>query len=152
MAQVYTSDSSPFYRNKFPVPPLLDKGNLGPPAYGPYQQRWDPNRRIWLRPDGSRAPLSGLGALGAEMNLPVLDLSPEAGTKQLFDKPTFITLAAALTLGLSGGWALQHRYKLAGAALLGLSGVAAIIGVIQLKRNADAVAARDAWADAGRVA
>ena len=123
--------------------PLLDKGNLGPAIYGKYQQRWDPNTRQWYRPDGSRAQLAGLG----DMVLPELDLTVDAVMVQAdpIDKQTFVAVAAALALGLGGGWALQRHYKLAGFAMLGLGGFAAVIAVLKLKQHLDAQAAYAAW-------
>lgn len=141
MAQRFDSSSSQFYRSRYPRLPVLDKGNFGPPIWGPYQQRWDPNVRQWFRPDGSRASLSGLG----DMELPNLDLSANAGATELVDRQTFATIAVALVLGLGGGWALQKHHKMAGFAMLGLGGIAAVTAVMLLKRNADAQAAYAAW-------
>ena len=141
MSQYFDSSTSSFYRSRFPRLPTLDKGNLGPPQYGPYQQRWDPYRREWLRPDGSRAALAGLG----DMVLPELDVSDSAGTRELVDKQTFVAIAAALALGLGGGWALQKHYKLAGYSLLGLGGIAAVTALLKLKQNLDAQAAYAMW-------
>lgn len=146
MAQVYNSDSSPFYRSRFPQSPKLDKGNLGPPIFGPYQQRWDASKRQWKRPDGSRAPLAGLGNTG-DMVLPTLDLSSGSAQMKLFDKQTFVVLAGALALGLGGGYALQHRAKLLGAGLIAAGGVAAVLGIIRLKQNADNIAMQKQWQD-----
>ena len=143
MAQYYDASSSPFYRSRYPQAPVLDKGSLGPPIFGPYQQRWDPKMRQWYRPDGSRAQLAGLG----DMTLPDMDLTTEGrtGPRELVDKQTFVVLAAALVLGLGGGWALQKHYKLVGYAMLGLGGVAAVAGIFKLKQNVDAQAAYAMW-------
>lgn len=146
MAQYYDSSTSPFYRNRYPRPPMLDKGNLGPPIFGPYQQRWDPNTRAWYRPDGSRAPLAGFGGLG-ETLLPELDFTAST-TPEVVDRQTFFTLAVAVALGLGGGWALEKHHKMAGFAMLGLGGVAAITAVLMLKRNVDARNSFLAWQQA----
>ena len=141
MIPAFDSTSSSFYRNRYPRPPVLDKGNYGPSITGkPYLDRWDPNRRAWFRPDGSRAGLAGLG-----LTLPELDLSESAGTRETVDKQTFVMLAGALALGLGGGWALQHRHGLIGAGLLGIAGIGAIVGVIRIKQNLDVQAAYAAW-------
>lgn len=137
MAQFYDSSSSPFYRSRYPTLPVLDKGNLGPPIYGPYQQRWDAYTRQWYRPDGSRAQLSGLG----DMVLPELDVesvSARSGAPEVINQQTFVTIAVALGLGLGGGWALQKHHKLIGFTMLGLGGFAAVTALLMLKKNMDA--------------
>jgi len=148
MAQFYDSSSSPFYRSRYPRMPVLDKGNLGPPMFGPYQQRWDPYTRQWYRPDGSRAQLSGFSGLG-DMMLPEMDLSPAAGSTELVDKQTFVAIAAALALGLGGGWALQKHHKMVGYSMLGLGGVAVIVAILKLKKNVDAQSAYAQWTTPG---
>lgn len=42
-----------------------DRGNLGPPVYGEYRDRWTGTE--WLRGDGSRAPLAGLGEMADDI-------------------------------------------------------------------------------------
>ena len=146
MVPSFDSDSSPFYRTKYPRAPVFDKANYGSSITGrPYLDRWDPNKRTWVRPDGSKAPLAGLG-----LTLPELDLSDTAGTRETVDKQTFMILASALALGLGGGWALQRHYKLAGSALLGIAGIGAIVSVIRIKQNLDVQAAYAAWQKTGK--
>lgn len=144
MAQFYDSSTSPFYRSRFPRPPVLDKGNLGPPIFGPYQQRWNPHQRAWFRPDGSRASLAGFGGFGEGGTLPELDLTASS-EPEVVDRQTFVALAVAIGLGLTGGWALQKHHKLTGYTMLGLGGVAAVTAVLMLKRNIDARNGYIAW-------
>lgn len=140
MAQYFDSSTSPFYRSRFPKMPALDKGNFGPPVWGPYQQRWDPAKREWRRPDGSRAALAGLG----DMVFPDLDVAAVAnrsGAPEVINQQTFVTIAVAVALGLGGGWALQKHHKLVGYSMLGLGGFVAITALLMLKKNMDARAA-----------
>ncbi len=50
---------SPFYSQAPRQESLYRRGYLGPPVFGPYQDKWTGTE--WLRPNGSKAPLSGLG-------------------------------------------------------------------------------------------
>lgn len=147
--QVYSSAGSPFYKSRFPRRPVYDKSNYGAAIFGPYQQKWDPANRQWVRPDGSRAALAGFGGFGdtttsTDLNLPTLDLSSTPA--KLLTPQALVGLAATLALGLGAGYALQHHQKYVGFGLIGLGAIAAVFSAIQLTQSAQAVSAANAWA------
>lgn len=143
---MYPRLSSPFYKAEYRHPAVYGEDNiLGPPQFGPYQERYV--NGYWRRPDGSRAMAGlsgGIRALG-DMVLPELDLSAGGGVEQRSLMGTLATLGigAAALIGLGGWWLWSKQHKIAGGVALGVAGIAAVGGIsslIQAKSSADAAA------------
>ncbi len=74
--------ASPFYSVAPRKESLYDRGNLGPPIYGEYRDRW--NGKQWIRGDGSRAPLSGFGYTPEERMAIAMNTRGAASTSKPF--------------------------------------------------------------------